>query len=102
VKLDELPAGAYILQLSNNQNFDKNNLGFKEDISFFVNDWIIIDLGKYAYQLLNRKTGKPIANKQLQLWNENAKKKFNASTDTTGIFAFPNKDEDYMHLYHSE
>jgi hypothetical protein len=74
IKLDGLSAGKYEPEIANNNNFIKaknNNANVTPIIDFFVNNRTLINLGKHSFQLFNRKTGKPIENKSLKLWNDN-------------------------------
>ncbi|MDR2475088.1 MAG: hypothetical protein LBD45_04440, partial [Bacteroidales bacterium] len=67
-KLNGLPQGAYRLEVANTQDFaeQKINTGnMLSSLDFIVCDWSIVQLNNGYFQLLNRKTGKPVANKAL-------------------------------------
>ncbi|MDR0831033.1 MAG: TonB-dependent receptor plug domain-containing protein [Prevotellaceae bacterium] len=99
IKLDGLPRGVYGIEISNNQDFIEEKEGtpyFANVEYFYVNNWVTIRLDKNSSQLLNRKTGKPIANQKLKLYNDDKEKHFFSTTNKHGIFSlvFKAKDEE--------
>ncbi len=98
VALDGLPQGYYSIDLSNNPDFIEQKEGTNNmysSMDFYVNEWAFVQLGDSVYQLLNRQTGKPLANKRLTLYNEDESKKQWVSADENGIFMLPNYDDTF-------
>ncbi|WP_128331975.1 alpha-2-macroglobulin [Apibacter sp. HY039] len=106
VKLDGLPQGNYELEYSFYPDFtkkDKNDV-HPEKIYFMVHDWTMVRLNEISvslFQLLNRKTGKPLSNLSVSIYSlENSQKLVkseNVKTDTDGFFTL--KAQNYNNRY---
>ena len=89
VALDGLPQGNYCIEITNNQNFntvDKETDNMLATICFAVHYWTVIPLNTIEFQLINRKTGQPIANQKLNLFLDN-KENGQVTSDQHGIFS---------------
>ncbi|MDR2121924.1 MAG: hypothetical protein LBP34_02250 [Flavobacteriaceae bacterium] len=118
VKLDGLPQGNYLIEFANNPDFDKVKKGTKNLLGssyFMVHDKTLVKLGSLSsYQLVNRKTGKVLADRNLQLfhrlWDTGKDSKVlsnpvSVKTDNNGIFKLPylkNNNYNYVYLYNPE
>jgi len=108
VKLDGLPQGNYCIEFANNQNFNGQTKGtdnMKSEIYFDVHNVSVVRLNNGDFQVLDRKTGQPLANKKFDIIKkENYHSKEEKSQQTTnekGIFNF-NASNYYSFLINSE
>lgn len=113
VKLDGLPEGNYMLELSTNSEFltkKEINSDIKGSLYFMVHDWSIVKLGRYVnplFQLLNRKTGEVFSNRPITLFkkqksNKDSKiylKSFPIKTDSHGFFDLSKLNAKYNEIY---
>ncbi|MDR0811475.1 MAG: hypothetical protein LBN23_04280, partial [Paludibacter sp.] len=107
VKLDALPAGKYCLEVANNADFTKAKQGNEktmESVDFEVNNWTFVNLSQSDYQLVDRKTGKPLSDKLLRIFkqeyrNNTFSEQPNITTDKNGIFATNKTSNEYGNYY---
>lgn len=113
IKLDGLPEGNYMLELSTNSEFSPKkdiNSDINGSLYFMVHDWSIVELGRYVnplYQLLNRKTGEVLSNRLITLFkkqksNNDSKilfERFSIKTDSQGFFDLSKLNAKYAEIY---
>ncbi|CVK16666.1 Uncharacterized conserved protein YfaS, alpha-2-macroglobulin family [Apibacter mensalis] len=113
VKLDGLPEGNYILELSTNSEFltkKEINSDINGSLYFMVHDWSIVKLGRYVdplFQLLNRKTGEVFSNRSITLYKKQKSKNnskilfesFSINTDSHGFFDLSKLNAQYGEIY---
>jgi uncharacterized protein YfaS (alpha-2-macroglobulin family) len=82
LKVDALPVGAYAIIASVGEGFSvtKNQLAVQY---FYVSNIAYINKGS-EYFIVNRETGKPLANAKLQVWNHTYDYNVRKYTDTKG------------------
>ena len=119
-KLNPLPYGKYQILVSNNPDFKEDGI-YQETISghFYVSDMFITayeknhteDVYVYSMLIIDRKTGKPLANKPIELFSKNDKDynlkklkqyKTNAVGELTFRHNFSKLDLDEIYLYNKE
>ncbi|MDR0506769.1 MAG: hypothetical protein LBH32_08160 [Dysgonamonadaceae bacterium] len=100
VKIDGLSHGNYCIEVSNNQNFTKSTRGtenMNNEMYFSVHNWAMVNLGNNSFQLLSRKTGKPLINKVISFFKYNYQNKnteqISNKTDDKGIFVVMQSDK---------
>lgn len=108
VKIDGLPAGEYMLLASSDNNFDEeeSNLGARH---FYVSSISYINEGRDHF-ILDRETGKPLANALVQVWEQKydyktykykLEKDRQYKTDAHGFFRMKKKDEERRNFEYS-
>ena len=104
IKIDELPAGEYIL-FAASDNFSKNAvIGAR---TFYVSNISFVN-NESDYFLLHRETGKPLSAASVQIWEQHYDQKQSkyvkqktqlSKTDGNGFFKFNKVKDDYSYTY---
>jgi len=100
-KLDGLNQGNYCLEIANNQNFSSQAKGtenMKSEINFSVQNISIINLYNGNFQVLDRKTGQPLANQNFKIYKNQIAT--TQKTDESGIFSVKFDKYNYSNFYY--